>query len=103
MARTLSSSLSFNRLYRALKHADRRLEKANKFLRKTQTAKARSIDNAKSLPQNATIREEYVKCGKPFCLCEHGPYYYAYWRDSSSKKLNKKYIGSYLQQAKEKL
>jgi hypothetical protein len=97
------SSPRFNRLYRALKHADRRIERANKFLRKTQTAKARSIENAKCLPENATIREEYVKCGKPFCLCEHGPYYYAYWIDSSTKKLNKKYIGNYFQQAKENI
>jgi hypothetical protein len=97
MPKSLPSSPSFNRLYRTLRHADRRIERANKFLRKTQTAKARSIENTKSLPENATIRKEYVKCGKPFCLCEHGPYYYAYWRDSSSKKLNKKYIGSYLQ------
>lgn len=71
------------------------MEKADKFLRKTQTAKARSIENTKSLPENATIRKEYVKCGKPFCLLEHGPYYYAYWRDSNTKKLNKKYIGNY--------
>jgi hypothetical protein len=97
------SSPSFNRLYKALKHADRRIERANKFLRKTQTAKARCIENTKSLPENATIRKEYVKCGKPCCLWEHGPYYYAYWRDSNAKKLKKKYIGSYLQQAKEKL
>jgi hypothetical protein len=73
------SSLNFNRLYRALKHADRQIERADKFLRKTQTAKAKSIENTKSLPENATIRKEYVNCGKPFCLCEHGPYYYAYW------------------------
>ncbi len=98
MSRTSSSSSSCNKLYRALKHADRRIERANKFLRKTQTAKARSIENTKCLPKNATIREEYVKCGKPFCLWEHGPYYYAYWRDSSTKKLNKKYIGNYFQQ-----
>ena len=91
----LKSSLSFNRLFKTLKHADRRIERANKFLRKTQTAKARSIENTKSLPENATIREEYVKCGKPLCLLEHGPYYYAYWRDSNTKKLNKKYIGNY--------
>jgi hypothetical protein len=97
------SSLSFNRLYRALKHADRRIERANKFLRITQTAKARSIENTKCLPENATIREEYVKCGKPFCLLEHGPYYYAYWRDSNTKKLKKKYIGNYLQKAKKKI
>ncbi len=49
--------------------------------------------NSKSLPNNATIRKEYVKCGKEFCLgCEHGPYYYAYWRDEIGK-LKKKYIG----------
>ena len=49
--------------------------------------------NSKSIPQNATIRKEYVKCGKEFCLrCEHGPYCYAYWREESGK-LKKKYIG----------
>ena len=51
--------------------------------------------NFKIIPQNATIRVEYVKCGKDFCLkCEHGPYYYAYWRDEKNdRKLKKKYIG----------
>jgi len=49
--------------------------------------------NSKTIPQHATIRKEYVKCGKDLCLgCEHGPYYYAYWRDNSGK-LKKKYIG----------
>jgi hypothetical protein len=49
--------------------------------------------NSKRIPKNATIREEYVRCGKDFCLkCEHGPYYYAYWRDENGK-LKKKYIG----------
>jgi hypothetical protein len=49
--------------------------------------------NSKSIPKNATIREEYIKCGKDYCLgCKHGPYYYAYWRDESGK-LKKKYIG----------
>lgn len=49
--------------------------------------------NFQVIPQNATIRVEYVKCGKEFCLrCKHGPYYYAYWRDKSGQ-LKKKYIG----------
>jgi hypothetical protein len=49
--------------------------------------------NFQVVPKNATIRVEYVRCGKEFCLiCEHGPYYYAYWRDKSGK-LKKKYIG----------
>ena len=51
--------------------------------------------NFESIPKNATIRKEYIKCGKEFCLrCEHGPYYYAYWRDEKNdRKLKKKYIG----------
>jgi hypothetical protein len=51
--------------------------------------------NSKTIPQHATIRKEYVKCGKDLCLgCEHGPYYYAYWRDETNdRKLKKKYIG----------
>jgi hypothetical protein len=49
--------------------------------------------NSKSIPRNATIRKEYIKCGKDLCLgCQHGPYYYAFWRDESGK-LKKKYIG----------
>ena len=47
-----------------------------------------------TLPSNHTIREEFVKCGKEFCLqCPHGPYYYSYWKDSTTKKLKKKYLG----------
>ena len=43
------------------------------------------------IPKNATVKEERVKCGKEFCLqCPHGPYYYAYWRDTITKKLRKK-------------
>jgi hypothetical protein len=37
---------------------------------------------AKSIPENATIRKEYVKCGKEMCELKHGPYYYAYWKRS---------------------
>ena len=31
-----------------------------------------------------------MKCGKEMCEIEHGPYYYAYWKDPESKKLKKK-------------
>jgi hypothetical protein len=49
---------------------------------------------SKSIPKNATIRKEYVKCKKPNCYRKkHGPYYYAYWKDPITKKLKKKYIG----------
>ena len=37
-------------------------------------------------------RLEGVKCGKRGCTrCPHGPYWYAYWRESG--KLRSKYIG----------
>lgn len=50
--------------------------------------------NYSSIPSNATIRKEYVKCGNPYCYrCKHGPYYYAYWKQG--RKLKKKYIGKY--------
>ena len=43
------------------------------------------------IPPNATIRQEYVKCGNPDCQNQHGPYLYAYWKEG--KKLNKRYLG----------
>jgi hypothetical protein len=53
-----------------------------------------SRENCISVPSNATIRSEDVKCGKSFCLrCPHGPYYYADW-EGANGKLRKKYIGA---------
>jgi hypothetical protein len=43
------------------------------------------------IPLNATIRQEYVKCGNPDCQNSHGPYLYAYWKQD--KKLKKRYVG----------
>jgi hypothetical protein len=43
------------------------------------------------IPPNATIRQEYVKCGNPDCQNSHGLYLYAYWKQD--KKLRKKYVG----------
>src|ERR1700739_3754673 len=48
-------------------------------------------DNNFEIPPNATIRQEYVKCGNPDCINSHGPYLYAYWKQD--KKLKKRYIG----------
>jgi hypothetical protein len=47
------------------------------------------------IPQNATIRQEYVKCGNPDCQNSHGPYLYAYWKQD--KKLRKLYVGKNLE------
>jgi len=70
-------------------------EKASKFISKTESNKQTSINNSKDLPNNATIRREYIDCGKLDCQWVHGPYYYAYWKDEDGK-LHKKYIGKYL-------
>src|SRR5215469_2951406 len=47
------------------------------------------------IPLNATIRQEYVKCGNPDCQKSHGPYFYAYWKQD--KKLKKRYVGKNLE------
>jgi hypothetical protein len=61
---------------------------------KVESEQLTSTNNSTNLPSNATIREEYVRCGKLDCPSKHGPYYYAYWKDDSGK-LKKKYIGKY--------
>jgi hypothetical protein len=80
---------------------DRLIEEGNRLI-----ARVRALDNkekskklacqlrSKSIPKNATIRKEFVKCKKSNCYHErHGPYYYAYWKDPETNKLKKKYIG----------
>jgi hypothetical protein len=47
------------------------------------------------IPQNATIRQEFVRCGNPDCQISHGPYLYAYWKQD--KKLKKRYVGKNLE------
>jgi hypothetical protein len=45
---------------------------------------------------------EEGRSGTSGCRHErHGPYYYAYWKDSESNKLKKKYIGRYFEENKE--
>lgn len=92
---------------RTLSEADKRIEKRSKFIKRLESAKTSSIQNLKDLPKNATIRKEYVKCGKSGCGISHGPYYYAYWKEklysndnniAAKEKLKKKYIGSFLPQ-----
>jgi hypothetical protein len=42
-----------------------------------------------------TFRQESVRCGRAACTrCPHGPYWYAYWRESG--KLRSRYIGKQL-------
>jgi hypothetical protein len=85
-------------LEKVLAHAKKTAERSRKFLNKIESKRQSSIDRAKLLPENATIRQEYIKCGKTPCHHErHGPYYYAYWKAPETKKLKKKYIGQYLE------
>lgn len=85
------------------------LRKINKLLRemkilheKIDLSMAAGWSKSRSIPENATIREEYVKCKKPNCRRkQHGPYYYAYWKDTETKKLRKKYIGRHYYKAGE--
>jgi hypothetical protein len=49
-----------------------------------------TVDN-QQIRLNATIRQEYVKCGDPDCTNSHGQYLYAYWKQD--KKLKERYVG----------
>jgi hypothetical protein len=83
-------------LQKVLTNANKAIEKSTKFINKIKSRELACADRAKTIPENASIRKEYIKCGKQICQQEHGPYYYAYWKDPESKKLNKKYIGVHM-------
>ena len=69
------------------------IKHTEKFLERLKESRQLEIRNNQSIPDYATIREEYIKCGKSLCFgCKHGPYYYAYWKDENGK-LKKKYLG----------
>ena len=74
-------------LLKVLEDANKTFEKSNKFLNKIKSRELASNTRAKSIPENATIREEYVKCGKEMCEQKHGPYYYAYCKEPETKKI----------------
>ena len=75
--------------YKLWSKVENQIKDSTKLLKRLDNRQRRTKDN---VPSNATIRQEYVKCGKPSCKIEHGPYYYAYWKDNN-KKLKKKYLG----------
>jgi hypothetical protein len=70
------------------------VNETKKMSARLKSQEALSSTNYNSIPSTATIREEYIKCGNPYCSkCEHGPHYYGYWKENG--KLKKKYIGKY--------
>ena len=96
-----SSKFGSNSLQKTIAMANKNLLKCQKLLDRIESYEQISRINAKSIPSNATIRREYIKCGKGCENDPHGPYYYAYWKQkmddgSKRKKLYKKYIGTYL-------
>jgi hypothetical protein len=87
-------------LQKLLAKANKTTERATKFLNKIKSRQLACATRAKSIPENATIRKEYINCGKQMCELKHGPYYYAYWKDPESKKLKKKYMGDHMPKEK---
>jgi hypothetical protein len=94
------------RIDKQLESADKVIARSDKVVAKILSERLRSeakmeaeqltsANNCRNLPSNATIKKEYVKCGKSDCpRCKHGPYYYAYWKGDKGK-LHKRYIGKY--------
>jgi hypothetical protein len=93
------------RINKQLERADKIIARSDKVVAKIKSEQLRSeakmeaeqltsANNCRTLPSNATIRKEYVRCGKLDCPSKHGPYYYAYWKDDKGK-LHKRYIGKY--------
>ena len=85
---------------KVLEDANKTLEKSTKFINKIKSRELSCSIRAKSIPENATTRKEYIKCGKELCEEKHGPYYYAYWKDPEVKKLKKRYIGTHMPEIK---
>jgi hypothetical protein len=88
-------------LEKEFSNAKKIIEKSTKLINKFESRDLACTSRAKSIPENATIRKEYIKCGKQICERKHGPYYYAYWKDPESKKLKKKYIGNHMPKNKD--
>jgi hypothetical protein len=87
-------------IFDLIKEGNKTVDVATKLINKFETRDLTCANRAKSIPDNATIRKEYVKCGTETCEKKHGHYYYAYWKDPESKKLKKKYIGTRLPKIK---
>lgn len=61
-------------LQKILANANKTIERATKFINKIKSRQIASANRAKSIPENATIRKEYIKCGKEICEQKHGRY-----------------------------
>jgi hypothetical protein len=75
-----TSSLNWNRplfgnknssLQNLLAKANKTTERVTKFLNKIKSRQLACANRAKSIPENATIRKEYINCGKEVCPHKH--------------------------------
>jgi hypothetical protein len=67
----------FLEIQKVLANANKTIEKSTKFINKIKSRQVAYANRAKLIPENATIRKEYIKCRKEMCELKHGPYYYA--------------------------
>ena len=68
-----STLLGTNRtsFQKALSNASKVIEKSTKFINKIKSRQVAYVNTTKSIPENATIRKEYIKCGKEICEQKH--------------------------------
>ena len=72
-------------LEKVIAHANKGIEKSQQFFNKIKLREIACGNRAKAIPKNATVRKRYITCNKANCYRDqHGPYYYAYWKDSKS-------------------
>jgi hypothetical protein len=59
-------------LQKVLENANKAIGKSTKFINKIKSRQIAYAKRAKSRPENATSRKEYIKCGKEICEQKHG-------------------------------
>lgn len=66
-AHRILAPFSSRLIEKTLVEADRRMEHQERFIKRMENARTSSIQRFSDLPKSATIRKEYVKCGKNDC------------------------------------
>jgi hypothetical protein len=62
--KTLLFRQPYGSLEKVLDRANRKLQQSYNFINKIKSREVACINRAKSIPENATLRKEYIKCGK---------------------------------------
>lgn len=72
------------------KKAPRSADVGRRSSRTRSSSSPAAAARSRRIPRNATIRRQYVRCGK--CPRWHGPYWYAFWELEGATR--SAYIGS---------